>query len=42
MKIQCPEKMLVGHLNINSLKNKFGALSFINDTNKDVLIISET
>ena len=42
MKIQCPEKMLVGHLNINSLKNKFDALSFINDTNKDVLIISET
>ena len=42
MKIQCPEKILVGHLNINSIKNKFGSLSFINDTNKDVLITSET
>ena len=42
MKIQCPEKIIVGHLNINSIRNKFDALSFIIDTNIDILLISET
>ena len=42
MKIQCPEKMIVGHLNINSIRNKSDALSFIIDTNIDILLISET
>ena len=42
MKIQCPEKITVGHLNINSIRNKFDALSFIIDTNIDILLISET
>ena len=42
MKIQCPEKMIVGHLNINSIRNKFDALPFIIDTNIDILLISET
>ena len=37
MKIQCPEKIIVGHLNINSIRNKFDALSFIIDTNIDIL-----
>ena len=40
--IQCPEKIPVGHLNINSIRNKFDALSFIIDTNIDILFISET
>ena len=42
MKIQCSEKIIVGHLNINSIRNKFDALSFIIDTNIDILLISET
>ena len=42
MKIQCPEKVIVGDLNINSIRNKFDALSFIIDTNIDILITSET
>ena len=42
MKIQCPEKIIVGHLNINSIGNKFDALSLITDTNIDILLISET
>ena len=42
MKIQCPEKIIVAHLNMNSIRNKFDALSFIIDTNIDILLISET
>ena len=42
MKIQCPEMIIIGHLNINSIRNKFDALSFITDTNIDILLISET
>ena len=41
MKIQCPEKITVGHLNINSIRNRFDALSSIIDTNIDILLISE-
>ena len=40
--IQCPEKIPVGHLNIDSIRNKFDALPFIIDTNIDILLISET
>ena len=36
MKIQCPVKIIVGHLNINSIRNKFDVLSFIIDTNIDI------
>ena len=42
MKIQCPEKIIVGHLNISSIRNKFDALSFIIDTYIDILLISGT
>ena len=43
MKIQqCPEKTNVGHLTINSIRNKFDALSFIIGINIDILLISET
>ena len=41
MKIQRPEKIIVGYLNMNSIGNKLGALSFIIDTNIDILLISE-
>ena len=39
---ECPEKTNVGHLTINSIRNKFDALSFIIGTNIDILLISET
>ena len=32
----------MGHLNINSVKNKFDALTYIIDNNIDLLLISET
>ena len=41
MKNQCPEKISVGNLNINSIRNKFDALSFIIDTNIDISLISK-
>ena len=40
--MQCTEKIIVGHLNINSIRNKFDVLSFIIDTNIDILLILET
>ena len=40
--MQCPEKITVGHLNINSIRKIFDALSFIIDTNIDILLISES
>ena len=42
MKIQCPKKIIVSHLNINLIRKKFDAWSFIIDTNIDKLVISET
>ena len=41
MKVQRPEKIIVGYLNMNSIGNKFDALSFTIDTNIDILLISE-
>ena len=41
MKIQCPEKITVSHLNINLIRNKFDAWSFIIDINIHKLLISE-
>ena len=32
----------MGHLNINSIRNKFGTLSLIFKNNVDILMISET
>ena len=29
MKSKCPEKLIMGHLNINSIRNKLDALSLI-------------
>ena len=42
VKMQYPEKITVGHLNINSIRKIFDALSFIIDTNIDILLISES
>ena len=42
MKIQSPKKIIVGHLNIYAIRNKFDALPFIIDTNIGILLISET
>ena len=41
IKIQSPDKLILGHLNINSVGNKFEALTYIIDNNVDFLI-SET
>ena len=42
MKSKCPDKLIMGHLNINSIRNKFDALSLIFKNNVDILMISET
>ena len=42
MKSKCPDKLIMGHLNINSIRNKFDALSVIVRNNVDILMISET
>ena len=42
MKSKCPHKLIMGHLNTNSIRNKFDALSLIVKNNVDVLMISGT
>ena len=42
MKSKCPDKLIMGHLKINSVQNKFDALSLIVKNNVDILMISET
>ena len=42
MKIQFPDKLIIAHLNINSIRNKFNSLSFMVENNADILHISET
>ena len=42
MKAQSSDKLILGHLNINSIQNKFEALKFIIGNNIDILLISET
>ena len=42
MKPKCPDKLIMGHLNINSIRNKFDTLSLIVKNNVDILMISET
>ena len=42
MKIEFPEKLIIAHLNINSIRNKFGSFSFMIENNVDILLISET
>ena len=42
MKAQSLDKLFLGDLNINSIRNKFEALKFIIDNNIDIFLISET
>ena len=42
MKAQSSDKLILGHLNINSIQNKFEARKFIIDNNIDIFLISET
>ena len=42
MKTQSSDKLILGYLNINSIRNKFEALKFIIDNNIDIFLISET
>ena len=37
-----PNKIIVGHLNINSSRNKFEALQFTINRNLDIILLSET
>ena len=41
MKIQFPDKLIIAHLNINSIRDKFDSHSFMAENNADILI-SET
>ena len=42
LKMKNANKMVIGHLNINSIRNKFDSLKYIIDKNVDILLISET
>ena len=42
MKVQSSDKLILGHLSINSIQTKFEALKFIIDNNIDIFLISET
>ena len=37
-----PERIIIGHLNINSLRNKFDAMKFVIQGKVDVFVVSET
>ena len=41
MKIHSPDKLILGHLNINSIRNKFDSLIYMPDKNVDIFLISE-
>ena len=42
MKRNFRDKLILSHVNINSIRNKFDALSYIIGNNKDIILISET
>ena len=42
MKRNSPDRLILGHVNINSIWNKFDALTYIIGNNTDVILISET
>ena len=42
LKMKNANKMVIGHLNINSIRNIFDSLKYIIDKNVDILLISET
>ena len=42
MKIRSPDKLILGYVNINSIRNKFDSLIYMLDKNVDIFLISET
>ena len=42
MKICSPDKLILGHVNINSTRNKLDSLVYMQDRNIDFFFISET
>ena len=42
MKRNSSDKLILGHLNINSIGNKFDAITYIIGNNIDIILISET
>ena len=42
MKIRSPDKLIMGHVNINSIRSKFDSLIYMLDKNVDIFLISET
>ena len=42
LKLENPNKIVIGHLNINSIRKKFDCLNEIIGVNIDILLISET
>ena len=42
MKIHSPDKLTLGHANINLIRNTFDSLIYILDKNADIFLISET
>ena len=42
MKSQSPDKLILGHLDITSIRNKFDGLEFVIDNIIDIFLISET
>ena len=41
MKRNSPDRLILGHVNINSIRNKFDALTYIIGNNIDIILISE-
>ena len=42
MKIRSPDELILGHVNINSIRNKFDSLIYMLDKNTDTFLISDT
>ena len=42
MKRNAPDILILGHLNINLIRNKFNALTYVIGNNIDIIPISET
>ena len=42
LKLKNPKKVTIGHLNINSIRNKFSELFNMLEQNIDIMMISET
>ena len=42
MKLASANKIVIGHLNINSIRNKFDCFKYLTDGNIDIILLSET